>query len=75
MKTSLILKKTGAGHYEVTVMQNGTLIGSFETTDMDLIADIQERNEDGHESYLMGFETFQQVDDFCIEKAAEKKTK
>jgi hypothetical protein len=67
MKTTIITKKIGAGHFEVTVLQNHELVGTF--TETSLIDDIHEMINDGFEHELMHFETFQEVEDYCILKA------
>ena len=46
MKTSILTKKTGAGHFNVEVMKDHELVGSFNTTDMQLIDDITILNTD-----------------------------
>lgn len=68
MKTTILTKKTGAGHFNVTLFQNGTNLGNFDTTDMQLIDDISEMNDDGFESELIMHETFEEVITTCIKK-------
>ena len=68
MKTTIITKKTGAGHYKVTVMQDHNELGTFETTDMQLISDIEEMQQDGFEHELIMHETFEEVIKTCIER-------
>lgn len=66
MKTTIITKKTGAGHYQVTVFQDHNELGTFETNDMQLIDDIQEVQQDGFEQHLEMHETFEDVITTCI---------
>lgn len=68
MKTTVIIKKTGAGHYNVTVMQDYNELGTFETTDMQLIDDISEMQNDGFEHELIMHETFEEVLTTCIKR-------
>ena len=68
MKTTIITKKTGAGHFEVTVMQDHEELGTFETNNMGLIDDIYELNNDGQESNLMDHETFEELVKTCLNK-------
>ena len=68
MKTTIITKKTGAGHFNVTVMQDHQEFGTFETTDMQLIDDIQEMNDDGNEIDLIMHNTFDEVVATCVKK-------
>jgi len=74
MKTTIITKKTGAGHFEVTVMQDHEELGTFETNNMGLIDDIYELNNDGQESDLMDHETFEEVIENCLNKLKISKT-
>jgi hypothetical protein len=68
--TTIITNKTGAGLFNVTVMINNKEAVSFETTDMQLIDDISEMNDerDGSEDELMMHETFEEVIKTCLEK-------
>ena len=68
MKTTIITRKTGAGHFKVIVMQDHNELGTFETNDMQLIDDIQEMNSDGFEHELEMHETFEEVIDTCLSK-------
>ena len=68
MKTTIITKKTGTGHFEVTVMQDHNELGTFETNNMGLIDDIYELNNDGQESDLMDHETFKELVETCLNK-------
>ena len=68
MKTIIITKETGAGHFEVTVMQDHNELGTFETNNMGLIDDIYELNNDGQESDLMDHETFKELVETCLNK-------
>ena len=74
MKTTIITKKTGAGHFEVTVMQDHEELGTFETNNMGLIDDIYELNNDGQESDLMDHETFEELAETCLNKLKISKT-
>jgi len=58
---SIYTKKTGAGHYNVEVMEDGEILGNFDTTDMQLIDDIHEMKNDGFESELCMHDTFEEV--------------
>ena len=69
MKTTIITKKTGAGHFKVTVMQDHEELGTFETNNMGFIDDIYELNNDGQESDLMDHETFEEVIENCLNKS------
>ena len=69
MKTTIITKKTGAGHFEVTVMQDHNELGTFETNNMGLIDDIYQLNNNGQESDLMDHETFEEVIENCLNKS------
>ena len=60
-------KKIGAGQFEVNVFAYREFLGSFETNDSTLVDDISEL-ENGYEKELMGFETFEELKDFCLNK-------
>ena len=60
-------KKIGAGHFEVNVYGDREFLGSFETNDSTLVDDISEL-ENGFESELMNFDTFEDLKDFCLNK-------
>ena len=68
MKTIIITKETGAGHFEVTVIQNHEELGTFETNNMGLIDDIYELNNDGNERDLLDHETFEELVETCLNK-------
>lgn len=68
MKTTILTKKTGAGNFQVTVFENHNELGTFETTDMQLIDDIEEMRNGGFESELMMHETFEEVIETCLNK-------
>jgi len=68
MKTTIITKKTGAGHFEVTVLQDHQELGTFETNNIGLIDDIYELNHHGKESDLMDHETFEELVETCLNK-------
>lgn len=50
-------------------MQNHAELGNFETTDMNLIADIEEI-DNGYESNLYDFESFEDVEQYCVNKVS-----
>ncbi len=60
-------KKLSAGHFEVNIYGKNEFIGSFETNDSTLIDDISEL-ENGFESELMSFETFEELKEYCLNK-------
>lgn len=60
-------KKIGAGQFEVNVYGDREFIGSFETNDSTLVDDISEL-ENGFESELMNFETFEELKSYCLNK-------
>lgn len=66
---SIYTKKTGAGHYTVEVEKDYKKIGSFDTTDMQLIADIHEMKNDGFESELIMHDTFEEVEENVLRLA------
>lgn len=65
---TILTKKTGAGHYVVSVFDGPYEKGSFITTDMQLIDDIQEMRNDGFEHELQMHNTFDEVKRTCLEK-------
>jgi hypothetical protein len=66
-KTSIKATKIGAGQFKISVMRDWEDIGSFiENTHID---DIQEMIQEGFESNLSHFETFEEVENYCITKA------
>lgn len=71
MKTTIITSKKSSGHYLVSVYQNHSEVGSFETTDMQLIDDIHEINNDGWESQLCMHDTFDEVIETCLQRIGE----
>jgi hypothetical protein len=60
-------KKLSAGHFEVNVYGNRKFLGSFETNDSMLVDDISEL-ENGVESDLMWFESFEELKQYCLNK-------
>ena len=60
-------RKLSAGHFEINVHSKHECLGSFETKDSTLVDDISEL-EKGFESELMGFETFEELRNFCLSK-------
>ena len=71
MKTTITTRKKYAGHFEVNIFQDHKFLGTFETTDMQLIDDISEL-DDGFEHELSMFDTFEEVEEYCIEKLSKK---
>jgi len=71
METTILTQKIGAGHYEVTVIQNYAEIGSFETTDMQLVDDIEDMRDYGFEENLQMHDTFEEVVGTCLNKIKE----
>jgi hypothetical protein len=68
MKTNIITQFKGAGHYKVVVIQNHEEIGSFNTTDMQLIDDIKEMKNGGFEQNLVMHDDFNEVIENCLNK-------
>lgn len=62
-------KKTGAGHFTVTIFNNKKWEekGSFETTDAGLIDDLDQL-ENGFESELLSFDTFNELIQDCLHR-------
>ena len=67
---NIITKKTGAGHYEVIVIVDFEEKGRFNLTDMQILSDIEEMKNDGFESELSHFETFEEVKQYCLNKVS-----
>lgn len=68
---SIILRKTGAGHYEVDIMKDFEELGNFQTTNMGLIDDIQEMKNDGFEHELINHDTFEEVLETCLNQLSK----
>ena len=64
----VFLKPKGAFNYVVTISEDYENVGSFETKDMQLVADIQEMNDEGFEHELIMFDTFEEVMEYCYSK-------
>lgn len=63
---NIITKKVNAGRFEITVMVNFEEVNRFETNDMSLVDDIQEWKNDGSESELMKFESFEELENYFL---------
>lgn len=63
----ILTRKIGAGNFKVNVYGEREFLGSFLTNDATLVDDISEL-ENGFESELMNFDTFQELKDFCLNK-------
>jgi hypothetical protein len=65
---TVFLNQIGVGHYEVELIRDFETIGSFTTTDMQIVEDIKEMNSyiggTGFESNLTHFENFEEVLEF-----------
>ena len=68
MKTNIITKPLGRGHYKVIVTQDHEEKGSFVTTDAQLIDDINEMKNDGWEHNLIMHDSFEEVIENCLSK-------
>ena len=67
MKTlNIITKKVNAGRYEIVVMIDYEEANRFETNDMSLIDDIYEWKNDGFESNLTKFESFEELENHFL---------
>lgn len=60
--------KINAGRFKIEVYEGHSLKGTFETTDMQLVDDISEMNNDGYESELIMHDTFSEVETTCLNK-------
>ena len=60
--------RTGAGHYHISIIEGVEEVGNFDTTDMQLIDDIQEMNDDGFEKELVMHDTFKEVIETCLNR-------
>lgn len=63
---TLITKKTGAGHFKVIVNKDYDFAGEFNTTDMGLIDDIWELNNNGSENELYNYDDFETLKNDCL---------
>jgi len=61
-------KQLNSGHYRIDVVKDFTDIGSFETTDMQILEDIREMNNDGFETNLVWFDTFKEIDNYVLKQ-------
>jgi len=66
---TILTKKLNAGHFSVSVFADHQEIGTFETTDMQLIDDIQEMRNGGFESELTMFDSFEELRTYCVKQA------
>jgi hypothetical protein len=64
-----ILKKLGAGNYQITITKDFEKVGSFNLTDMQILSDIEEFKNSGFESELTHFQNFKEVENYCLTKA------
>lgn len=62
-------RKTGEGQFTVTIFDNNKWQekGNFDTTDVSLVDDISEL-ENGFESELSSFDTFNELVEYCLDK-------
>jgi hypothetical protein len=67
MNAIINTKKTGAGHYEVTIYNNDKEV-TFETTDMQIIDDIHTMKNDGFEDELCHFDSFEEIQEWANNK-------
>lgn len=65
---SINTRSTGYGHCNVIVTKDFDQIGIFETTDAQLIDDINVMNRDGFESDLINHDTFEEVQETVLSK-------
>ena len=61
-------KQLNSGHYRIDVVKDFTNIGSFETTDMQILDDIKELINDGFETNLVWFETFKEIENYVLKQ-------
>ena len=69
-------KQLNSGHYRIDVVKSFTdknqtavmSIGSFETTDMQILDDIKELINDGFETNLVWFETFKEIENYVLKQ-------
>lgn len=67
MKTlNIIIKKVNAGRFEIVVMVDFEETQRFETNDMSLVDDIQEWKNEGSESELTKFESFEELENYFL---------
>lgn len=67
MKTlNIITKKVNAGRFEIVVMVDFEETQRFETNDMSLVDDIQEWKNEGLESELTKFESFEELENYFL---------
>jgi len=61
MRTKVFTTQLGAGYYKVELSKDYEVVGSFETSDMELISDIDEMNNNGYKQDLIMFDDFEEV--------------
>ena len=69
-------KQLNSGHYRIDVFKSFTdknqtavmSIGSFETTDMQILDDIKELINDGLEINLVWFDTFKEIENYVLKQ-------
>lgn len=67
MKTlNIITKKVNAGRFEIVVIVNFEEVNRFETNDMSLVDDINEWKNQGSESELTKFESFEELENYFL---------
>ena len=67
MKTlNIITKKVNAGRFEIVVMVDFEEVKRFETNDMSLVDDIEEWKNQGSESELTKFESFEELENYFL---------
>jgi len=75
-EVKIYTKQLNSGHYKIDVFKSLTdknqtavmSIGSFETTDMQILDDIKEMNNDGFESNLIWFDTFKEIENYVLKQ-------
>jgi len=65
-KLNIITKKVNAGRFEIIVIIDFEEANRFETNDMSLVDDIQERKNDGSESELTTFESWEELENYFL---------
>lgn len=63
---NIITKKVNAGRFEIIVMINHEEVNRFETNDMSLVDDIHEWKNDGSETELSKFESFEELENHFL---------
>ena len=67
MEAKINTRKTGAGHYEVTIYSFEKEV-TFETTDMQIIDDIHIMKNDCFEHELCHFDSFEEIKEWANNK-------